>query len=268
MKRPSILQIESTAKCNAKCSFCPVGIGLEREVGEMSDELFKKILDEANGLGIKMVLLFLNGEPFIFKPFFDWLECLRNYDMKTHVFTNGASLTEEKARSLVSYSDVVELVCFSVSGYDRETHREIMGLDHDRVIKNIKQFLVINDGDIDCYASMPSIKDANYQANWKNYWKNVGLRAQVNPNFNWGGRVGYKKSSFTSRCGRLDHMTVLWDGRVSLCCMDGHGEVILGDLNTQTILEVYNGDVAKRYRSLHNQGNQSELKLCDVCNMR
>lgn len=265
---PTVLQIESTARCNAKCSFCPVGLGLKRPVGDMSEELFGKIIMDAHSLGIKRVLLFLNGEPFVFRPFFEWLARLRILGMKTHIFTNAAALTEEKAQRLVDFRDVVELVCFSVSGHNGETHREIMNLNFDHVLKNIQTYLRLNEGRIDSYASMPSIKDANYYATWKKFWNGVGLKAQVNPNFNWGGNVGEKKASYTSYCGRLDHMTVLWDGRVSLCCMDGHGEVILGDLNTQTITEVYEGEVATHYRSLHTQGRQSELNLCDVCNMR
>lgn len=268
MERPQLLQIESTARCNAKCFFCPVGTGLNREVGDMSDELFEKILAEANNLGIGMVLLFLNGEPFIFNRFFDWLQRLRDCEMKTHIFTNGVALSEEKAKQLVSYSDIIELVCFSVPGYNGASHREIMGLNHSKVLENIRQFLSINNGQINCYASMPDINGPIYQDAWKKYWKAIGLRPQVNPNFNWGGRVGKDKAGYTSYCGRLYHMTVLWDGRVSLCCMDGHGEVILGDLNTQTILEVYNSELAKHYRKLHKEGKQRELKLCDVCNMR
>lgn len=276
MERPSVLQIESTARCNAKCSFCPVGLGLERPVGEMSDELVDKILADAHALGIDRVLLFLNGEPFIFKRFFGWLHKLRHYGMKTHVFTNGASLTRDKADQLASFHDVVELVCFSVSGKDAESQRRIMNLDFDRVIQNIRYFA--NDANYNgfadttiikqVYVSMPNIEGTAYQNQWKQLWAKEGIKAQVNPNFNWGGRVGHDKGGFTSYCGRLDHMTVLWDGRVNLCCMDGHGEVILGDLNHQTISEVYNGEVAKHYRSLHTQGRQSELKLCDICTMR
>ena len=33
--------------------------------------------------------------------------------------------------------------------------------------------------------------------------------------------------------------TVLWDGRVSLCCADYDGRNVLGDLRTSTIAEVW-----------------------------
>jgi hypothetical protein len=36
--------------------------------------------------------------------------------------------------------------------------------------------------------------------------------------------------------------TVLWDGRVSLCCADFDGRHILGDLNTSSIKDVWNAE--------------------------
>ena len=36
--------------------------------------------------------------------------------------------------------------------------------------------------------------------------------------------------------------TVLWDGRVSLCCADFDGRHVLGDLNTSSIREIWNAE--------------------------
>jgi hypothetical protein len=237
----------------------------------MSDELFDDILLQADALGIKQILIFLNGEPFVFSRFFDWLEKLRGYGMKTHVFTNAAAMSPEKSEKLVSYADVAELVCFSVSGMDTQSQRDIMNLPMGRVIRNIRHFIDINTNKIPFWVSMPDVGGKGYQKKWKAFWSDIvgSKRCQVNPMFNWGGKVTHaKKGNLTSFCNRLNHMTVLWDGRVSLCCMDGHGDVILGDLNHETIDEVYNGELAKHYRSKHRSGQQRDLKLCDVCNMR
>ena len=271
MDIPKVLQIESTARCNAKCSFCPVGVGLKRDVGEMSDTLFDKILVEANDLGIKTILIFLNGEPFIFSRFFDWLEKLRSYNMVTHVFTNASLMTKEKTDKLISYSDVVDRICFSVSGKDVESQRQTMDLPMDRVVENIRYFVSANAGLIKYWVAMPGLFDRAYRNSWVAFWNSIAgaEKAQVNPVLNWGGNIeSTTKTNQFKYCSRLYHMTVLWDGRVNLCCMDGHGEVILGDLNTQTILEVYNGDLARHYRMKHKFKQQSDLKLCNACNMR
>jgi hypothetical protein len=58
---------------------------------------------------------------------------------------------------------------------------------------------------------------------------------------------------------------VLWDGRVSLCCFDAEGAVILGDLKTQTLREVFGGDKAVGIRLAHVEGRRQELPLCNTC---
>jgi hypothetical protein len=59
--------------------------------------------------------------------------------------------------------------------------------------------------------------------------------------------------------------TVLWDGRVSLCCADFDGRHVLGDLNTSTIQEVWNGApyVAARRQHLES-GGPDICRSCDL----
>ena len=41
-------------------------------------------------------------------------------------------------------------------------------------------------------------------------------------------------------------MSVLWDGRVVTCCMDSNGVQVLGDLNSQSVMEIWNGPCVVR----------------------
>ena len=70
----------------------------------------------------------------------------------------------------------------------------------------------------------------------------------------------------TQSCARaFGQIMVLWDGRVSLCCFDGEGDEILGDLKTQTIREVYNAGRALEIRTAHAEGRRGEIPLCRNC---
>lgn len=267
---PSLIQLESTTACNGKCKFCPVGAGLDRKGGSMSDELFLKIVKEATQLGIKQILLFLNGEPFVFKRFFDWLEILRQHGRTTIIYTNAGQLTKEKADRLVTYSDVVENIVFSLSGKDKKTHMEIMGLDHDTVKENVRYFMQVNKGRIPATAQMPYFSmTASWVTEWKKVWEPIVGTAGATSMFNWGGNIedSIELKGRRIPCPRLHHITILYDGRVSLCCMDAEGEVILGDLNTQTIEEIYSGPVAQKFRRMHLEGRYEELPLCNHCNL-
>ena len=46
-------------------------------------------------------------------------------------------------------------------------------------------------------------------------------------------------------------MTVLWNGDVSLCCQDVNGEVILGNINEQSLAEIFTGERFRLVRQAH-----------------
>ncbi|MCA1650020.1 MAG: SPASM domain-containing protein [Acidobacteria bacterium] len=59
--------------------------------------------------------------------------------------------------------------------------------------------------------------------------------------------------------------TVLWDGRVSLCCADFDGRHVLGDLNTSTIQDVWNAEPYLEARRLHlKSGGPDICRACDL----
>ena len=61
------------------------------------------------------------------------------------------------------------------------------------------------------------------------------------------------------------YMTVRYDGRVNLCCFDPFGKVVFGDLNNNTIEEVWQSDKHREYQALHNEGRVAQLPLCCSC---
>ena len=218
---PQLIQIESSTACSAACDFCPHS-SLQRKMGSMTDALFLKIINDANNMGIKHILLFLNGEPLIFNRFFYWLEELRQRNMVTTIFTNASHLTEDKAHRLISYADVIRDIFFSVAGINKETCFNLTGLDFDTVVSNVKYFVNLNNGLIPIAAHMPLYsKTVAFSKQWKLFWSDVVGRADLTDYYNFAGLVTPEKSQRKKAfCGRLTHLTVLYDGRVCLCCMN------------------------------------------------
>ena len=60
-------------------------------------------------------------------------------------------------------------------------------------------------------------------------------------------------------------MTIRPDGKVSLCCNDALGKVTLGDLNANTVQEIYHNDNYRKFRSKVLEGRIHEIKLCRYC---
>lgn len=82
--------------------------------------------------------------------------------------------------------------------------------------------------------------------------------------YNWMGLIESDYKFNDGYCGRSrEQICVLWDGRVTLCCMSMDGDPILGDLNVQSLEEVWNSDIARQYR----ENTKSKLVPCKKCNM-
>lgn len=272
MDRPTMLQLESSTACDARCVFCPHK-DMQRAGGVMDEGLYRKIIADAAEAGIGEVLLFLNGEPLLFPKLFDWLEMLREHGLGTTIFTNGAKLSLANTFRLLRFDDVIRTVVFSLGGVDEETYKAVMGLDYGTVKANLEMFLYVNNDHVPVEAHIPLMSQtAGFMGRWRDLWGEL-LPAAPTDMFNFAGLLSDEmelRETDTHRkqpCARLDHLAVLWDGRVCLCCMDAEGQVILGDLNDQSLMNVFNGELATHYRSMHAAGRYEELELCCDCNM-
>ena len=59
------------------------------------------------------------------------------------------------------------------------------------------------------------------------------------------------------------------DGKVPLCCCDPFGKVILGDLNTAKLVDIWNGKKAKEIREIlyKKENSRKNLELCKQCDV-
>ncbi len=86
---------------------------------------------------------------------------------------------------------------------------------------------------------------------------------------NWAGHIpGSLPEPLRESCRRPFHqLYVHYNGNVVLCCCDWKGEVVYGNLMEDSLVEVYSGPVATRYRENLARKNR-KMKLCEVCNYR
>ena len=254
-----IIQFESSTSCNAKCSFCPRDFS--RPKGQMSDELFYKIIDEGKKLNVSKFLPFLNGEPFMFSRIFSWLEYMEKQNIKVHLYSNCSLLDKEKIDFIVSLGCIEYIYC-SFNGAKKETYEKIMRLDYEKTKKNINYLL--DKAKFPVRVGMVLTKETyKEKERFTKMWRG---KVKFSPFKNWCGikhdpleRTGKRISCRQVR----QHFTILWDGRVCLCCFDYDGKVILGDLNKQSIKEIW--DSAKLIRDKHNSLDFN-MPLCRECN--
>jgi len=70
----------------------------------------------------------------------------------------------------------------------------------------------------------------------------------------------------TESCGKpFEQMGVYWDGKVGLCNHDWDNRTWLGDLNTDTVDNVWLNYNYKRVRALHQIGERRQVASCQEC---
>jgi MoaA/NifB/PqqE/SkfB family radical SAM enzyme len=265
---PEIVQIESTNICNAKCVFCPRD-EMHRRQGVMSLDLFRRIVDECAALGITHVRMHNYGEAFIDKRLVEKVRYAKQKGIaEVGVISNGSLLTDEVVRGMIDAG--LDAINISVDASGREVfERTRVGLKYDKVIDNIERLVRIRG---EMRRQRPKLilsfvrqdNSADEQA-FIEHWKAIADKIHITDLHNWAGTLN-TESDVNYPCYRpWLTFTVLWDGRVSLCCADFDGRTILGDLNTSTIKEVWNSEPFRHVRRQHlESGGPDICRACDL----
>ena len=259
MDQPCEISLETMAICNAACTFCPYE-EIERKGEKMPDELIDKLIDQMAEF----------DKPFNFSPFkvsdplLDnrLIDILQKVEARTlaniRVFTNGQALTFKKAEQLHNIDKMELWISFNEH---RETeYKNLMNLDYQRTIKNID---MLHASDFAHPVILTRVgKDPDFVDFCNNRWPDY--RALIIKRDGWLGFTEHEREEVPDRrCDRWFELSIMANGIVSLCCMDGKGEYPIGDINTQTLKEVYNSPLWRERREL----NQSRLDInpCSTC---
>ena len=265
---PDIVQIESTNICNAKCVFCPRD-EMHRRQGIMSLGLFKKIVDECVELGITHVRVHNYGEPFVDRKLVEKVRYAKEKGIKeVGMISNGSLITEPVARGMIDAG--LDAINISVDASGKEVFEATrIGLKYDTVIANIERLVRLR---AESGKRRPKLilsfvrqnNSADEQA-FIEHWRKVADKIHITDLHNWGGTL-HQQSDVNYPCYRpWLTFTVLWDGRVALCCADFDGHTILGDLNTSTIKEIWNNDLYRSVRREHlESGGPDVCRACDL----
>jgi hypothetical protein len=265
---PEIVQIESTNICNAKCVFCPRD-EMHRRQGIMTVELFRKIVDECVELGITHVRMHNYGEAFIDRQLVEKVRYAKQKGIReVGVISNGSLITEAVARGMVEAG--LDAINISVDAAGKEVFETTrVGLKYDKVIANIERLVRIR---AESGKRRPKLilsfvrqnNTADEQA-FIEHWRAIADKVHVTDLHNWAGTLN-TESDVNYPCYRpWLTFTALWDGRVSLCCADFDGKIILGDLNTSSIREIWNAEPYREARRQHlESGGPDICRACDL----
>jgi MoaA/NifB/PqqE/SkfB family radical SAM enzyme len=252
----SSVNLELTNHCNLRCTFCPVNTTMRRAKGFMDPALFRRVIDDNPQL--RFVLAFQWGEPLLHPQFSELVRYAADRGVRTMITSNGTHLApEDRARLLACGLD---RITFSVDG-DAATHAAIRGTDLARLRADVETLRRERDAAgsrlrIDVSMVVDGSTEHALDA-YRREWTGVADRVQAIPRL-----VAERR---TSPCRELwrGTLVVLWDGRVTVCCVDSEGEMQVGDARTDRLTDVWNGEAIRTLRRRHAEGDWPAL--CANC---
>lgn len=265
---PEIVQIESTNICNARCVFCPRD-QMHRRQGVMDEALFRKVVDDCAALGIRHVRLHNYGEPFVDRHLTDKVAYAKQKGIaEVGVISNGSLIDEQVARGVIDAG--LDAINISVDASGREVfERTRIGLEYDKVIANIERLVRIR---AELGRTHPKLilsfvrqDNSDEERAFIDHWRTIADKIHITELHNWAGTLN-RNSDVHYPCYRQWlTFTVLWDGRVSLCCADFDGRVILGDMRTSNIRDIWESEAYRQVRREHLESGGPEIcRACDL----
>ena len=268
--------IETILTCNARCIMCRHSF--ENMTGIMDMDLFKKIIDDCDANNIRFIGMSIYGEPMLDKYFIERVEYLRRYGMEYSFFTNGSLMTNEKALQLIELGGL-SLINFSINAFAPDVYKTVVGLDREKTYQNILNFIKLKRemaaDDITVSVSFVRCTENRHDfSDFVKYWKEQKsvYRIILTDQIKLPGGC-YPSNDFSSPgqskmlpCRSLwDAVNVYYDGRVAPCCGDNTRTLIVGDMNSQSLQEINQGEKQAELCRMHLDDRRKEHPVCSGC---
>ena len=263
---PWLVYFGITNICNSGCHMCPLSSDSMRDdKGVMKFDEFKKIFDQLPE-SVKKIYMIKQGESFLNKELPLIVQYARQQRPNLHItlHSNIIRATKERVKEVIPYMSSFGI---SISGIDKETYENVHGKDRfEKVVQNLQDIS-------DLVISLPKEKrphifiDYVYQnrnshedrEDVERFFKQFpGINSL---DFHWlynfhgetteGNFEAYDtlpQEQFPQCVFPWSAMVVLWDGKVDYCFTEAKENLFLGDFNTQSFHQIWNGGKFQNFR--------------------
>ena len=287
--QPYVLLVDPSSLCNLRCKWCPSGYDqmiaeTKRAQQIMPFDLFETIVRQAAEFGdpLRVLRLYKEGEPLVNPRFEEMVELAKSSGcfLRIDTTTNGLLLTPDRNRKLVHAG--IDQINISVNGVSAEQMYRHTGrqVDFQAYVRNIRD-LCEHRGN--CTVYIKSIQDVLSEQEQEEFFRLFGDIADrvylerlspAWPDFdvslsgysfedigNYGQPIENRKV-----CPYIFYIMVInSDGTVSTCVGDWKHHQIVGDIHTESLKEIWQGEQQRNYQFAHLQGQKYRLEMCRVC---
>lgn len=249
---------ESTNTCTLKCRMCPTRDKMTRKRGIMDYNLYTKIIDQ--NPSVKFVHICLWGEPLLNPNIIKMIKYAKSKGLEVDFYSNATLLNKDLNRELLQSG--LDRITFSLDGVG-EVYTQTRGFPYETTKNNILNFVEdrkLLKSNTAIYVSCVVSKETESSVpELKKTWEPLVDAVKLQPENTYNQQIR-KDPCFELWRG---NMIIHWDGTVVPCCVDFDGTLKLGDANTQTLEEIFNGPELQKLRLMQKQGKFP--KICDYC---
>ena len=286
LSTPLSMQIELASACNFKCRFCMhyndqnIKKGVFKP-GIMSLATFKSAVDGLKQFPdkLKFITLQSRGESLLNPHFVEMLRYLKEADVveKVGLYTNGTLLSKEVSDGMIDAG--LDTLHISIEGINAEEYKRVAGVDIDfeQLIQNITYFYenkkntYVYIKTIDC--GMSSKDKDKFKLLFNHICDDLFIENAIDA---WQG-AGSDKTYLTDNrynesvtkaviCPRLFFTCdIHFDGSVVACGHDWSEQYIVGNINSDTIANIWGNEKFEHIRNIHLAGDADKIERCRNC---
>jgi radical SAM protein with 4Fe4S-binding SPASM domain len=291
LRTPFVVQIFPIYACNFTCEYCFHAVprkerGFVSEWPVMKLDLYKKCIDELSFFDDQLkVLRFVGmGEPLLHKNIAEMIAYAvsSNVALRVELLTNSSLLTKEMSDALITAG--LSRLVISLQGISKEKYRQIskVDIDFDKFVKNIEYFYkhktnthiyikivdyALNETDTQqkFYEIFGDICDSIAVENAVPIMPGVDYDKVLNNIDKSTTQFGLPLSDIQVCPQPFFTMQVNPDGKVVPCYQISYPG-IMGDVNHQTMQEIWNGESYCSFRRTMLDGRKQVNDICTQCN--
>ncbi len=278
---PLKLHLEPTSHCNLRCVMCPQSMGATKDNGHMEMGLYEKIIHEARDFVLE-INLFFRGEPLLHPRIVDMVRIAREAGIAVHINTNATLLRGPTIEGLLDAR--LDKLTISFDAGEKEAYEEMRrGAKFEKTLENVHAFLRAKAARgvaypyttiqvikfFDAAAPGPTVPEAfirlfdglpvdEFDPIWAHGWAGT---MKDNESFQ---AAPYGHNYYP--CNWLwKSLAICWDGKVATCCGDFGPNEVFGDLNEESLRDIWNGAQMVRLRTLQREKRLGKMPLCRGC---
>jgi radical SAM protein with 4Fe4S-binding SPASM domain len=273
-KAPMSLGIEVTNACNLKCIMCHRQV-MTRKIGYMDFDLFKEYVRQGIEMGVKMVVPYNYGEPLLHPKLVEMVEYIKTQSRETivKINTNGMLLTKEYARGLIGAG--IDEITFSLEGCTKENHEKIArGSSYEKVLANLMDLINMKKGNEGpqirvCMVRMEETVSEmkRFIRRWRPLVDSISIH-DMNTGYGTLKDRRVKKNPLKRKvpCRELWlKLQMLWNGDVTVCCIDYDGKLKIGNVQNDSLTDLWFGSKINRMREIHQSREFEKTPICNRC---